>query len=1243
MSSRTLAPSQQRHDDLSSTQLFSTTDVSRIENSYYAGDEDTILTVYEAWRQEYAKGDFDNLRYQNFRENYIKLMTANAAELTVARDMGDPDPIPLTLNEFGDLSPDEYSNQQNGHSANNGYRNPQNNGFQDPQSNNGYQNPQSTNVDEQNRIRRIYQEWCVVNQKVYDEARLPTFTTNLQVVENFYKETGNKAELNEYADLSPEEYQAMQMGQNPHLENMSTHRQTPTSTLHQYFDEPEVDRIKQAYRDWCGFHQKEYNESRLDIFATNLLAIESFRAETGKNAALNEYADVAPEEYNAILSTGNTQANGYAGASDYAMDNHKESSTNSNKGSSYLDSLSAGQPNIIDQGIRAVYQDWCVYYEKLPSEEGLFHFTQNYQAIEKHYRETGEELTMDKYADLSPENVVQEKTRIKEEMLLAEEELRLEEARLEEARSQEERLAEETRLAEKTEEQRLEAVRLEENILQNEESKRLEMARRNEEERKKVEELLRLEDARKQQELEAQRQKQEEERAKFEEATRRVEEAQLQEQKQAAAAAQVALEDRRARAAGEMVQETIDANPRFADLDVEKERLRKERMQLEQNLASDRARLQEEKRREEEAKSALDDTNRQIDELMKESENETEERSDPIILPRGSYMDAVAKTWVDRTAYLEALQQGRAGALPYNPQYAEDKPKMQVEMEKQEIKKSESIIDSIWNFMKESSMEDTGALQFYSNRLIQQADELISDTAKKPTGVIGEELRFLKEAVDAMRRRNNDELAADQARTEAKEWGKIQQGLEKEAKLAKQRRERDERVADEARRKARTLKSEHRKQQKRAEEARKEERTLRRENKQTEERIRSLDPAFGGDSGGQENPFGFFSNPFDGGGENKEFFMNPFEGGENKDIFPNPFQGGFFGGSDSDEDRNSAPVASMTQPVKREKKVSWLDAVFGFLAGEEPEEQTPGMGTITLEPAKRTSVFDLFVSPESIAPVREPGRGSITIEDPQESSIFSFFARFGISSKKEKFIDPVRRKRVMDYESKLKTRQDKLSRLKAGRSRILSEKDKRLSRKEARKLQRELDELAAGNSSSSSRFFNIPQLVKWTRTPDGRITGWISDASGGRYRMGTKITTSPIKGNIAKPGMTVTTISGSEYRLGMSAARRTLDATSDSINKDEKRPSNPVGSIFGGWFNEEAVPSLVEWIQNEDGTITGFVNNKEGFEDGTQITTSPVPKGARKGMIIQTKGGSKYKLMRKGRNNTFNSPRPPPY
>ena len=213
------------------------------------------------------------------------------------------------------------------------------------------------------------------------------------------------------------------------------------------------------------------------------------------------------------------------------------------------------------------------------------------------------------------------------------------------------------------------------------------------------------------------------------------------EQKQAAAAAQAALEARKAGTMNGAVQESLDrpATPRFSDLDAEKERLRKERIQIEESLAADRAQLEDEKRREMEAKAALEETNRQIDDIMKEDEEEDDFKPDPIILPRGSYMDAVAKTWVDRTAYLRSLQEGRTGSLPSNPQYARDRPDTQVpEVERIEIKKSESLIDSIWNFMKEYNMYDTDVTESYSENLIRQADELISvsevtDTSKNTT------------------------------------------------------------------------------------------------------------------------------------------------------------------------------------------------------------------------------------------------------------------------------------------------------------------------------------------------------------------------------------------------------------------------------------------------------------------------------------------------------------------------------
>ena len=1221
-------------------------------NSYYTGNEDNILTVYEEWRNEYGKGGFDDVRYQNFRENYIKLMTTNAVDVTVARDMGDPDPVPLSLNEYGDFSADEFNNLRLNDP--NVPRPP----LQQPpypESSHDYgsysqQTPtlsgsssSAYNIadDDQDRIRQMYNEWCFANDKIYDESRLGIFATNLQVVENYYRETGKKAELNQYADLSPEEYQLEQQQQNQYMENMSTYRQTPPSTLHQYFDETEVERIKQAYLEWCGFQGKECTESRLDIFATNMLALESYRAETGQNLVLNAYADLSSEEYNAMLvSSGGgggtgTEANPYSsniGTSEYAMVSEDESS-----------------------GIRTMYQGWCAYYEKPPTEEGLYHFTKNYVELEKHHRETGEELTLNEYADLPSGEFPQEPGTVGSE----EEKHRLEQ----------------------------EIIRAEEQK-RSEAAKRIEQARKNEEVRKKAEELMLLEKARKRTKEEARRQKEEDERAKFEEAKNRVEEAQTEEQKMAAAAAQAALEKRKAAVANEaaaaaVVQESSGINyadPRFSDLNSEKDRLRQKRIRLEEVLVFDRAKLEEEKLREEEAKAALEDTNRQIDEIMEENEKDASDRPDPIILPRASYMDAVAKTWVDRSAYLVALQEGRAGALPSNPGFAqkssEKTSEMQVEklkmqVEKLKIEESESLVDSIWNFMKEYSMDERVGTKNYSNSLIQQADKLIEvrkhsfyendvmfwryshlflsftsqETSKMSTGVIGEELDFLKKAVDAMRRRTNDDLAADRARTEAREWEQIQRGLEKEAKRARTRREHDEGIAEVARNKARSLKSESRQNEKRAEEARRRSRSLREKDKQTAKQISSMEPASGKDSAGEGSLFSFFTNLFQGG---------EHEGDENKDASKSSTEKpskkkrnifSFFGRSESDVDRNTSPSTSMTQPLKIEEKDGWLDAVFDFFAGEETSNKIPGQGTITLEPAKRSTMFDLFVSPETIAPAREPGRGSITIDDSQEpSSIFSFFAKFGISEKKERVIDPVRQKRVMDYESKLRTRKEKLSRLKDGRSRILKEKDKNMSRKEARRLQRELDSLAAGNFTSSSRTSDIPQLAKWTRTPDGRITGWISDSAGGRHKMGAKITTSRIKGKVVKPGMTITTVSGSQYRLGLTAARSANDSTSNDGQNIENRAAvsiSPMGSIFGRLFAEESVPSLVEWTQNEDGTITGFVNNKDGFEDGTQITTSPVEMGASKGMLIQTTGGSKYKLMKEMKKPSYDAPSPP--
>ena len=56
------------------------------------------------------------------------------------------------------------------------------------------------------------------------------------------------------------------------------------------------------------------------------------------------------------------------------------------------------------------------------------------------------------------------------------------------------------------------------------------------------------------------------------------------------------------------------------------------------------------------------------------------------------------------------------------------------------------------------------------------------------------------------------------------------------------------------------------------------------------------------------------------------------------------------------------------------------------------------------------------------------------------------------------------------------------------------------------------------------------------------------------------------------------------------------------------------------------IPVLSRWKQNPNGSITGNVSKAKGFRDGTEITTSPVKKGATAGAVVTTGSGSKYYL-----------------
>lgn len=71
-------------------------------------DDNAVRAAYDQWRQRFNKGDFDSVRYQNFKSNYVAVAAKNAMDLNQARQSGRPAPMPTQLNEYGDCSAEEY-------------------------------------------------------------------------------------------------------------------------------------------------------------------------------------------------------------------------------------------------------------------------------------------------------------------------------------------------------------------------------------------------------------------------------------------------------------------------------------------------------------------------------------------------------------------------------------------------------------------------------------------------------------------------------------------------------------------------------------------------------------------------------------------------------------------------------------------------------------------------------------------------------------------------------------------------------------------------------------------------------------------------------------------------------------------------------------------------------------------------------------------------------------------------------
>eukprot|EP00568_Trieres_chinensis_P010433 CAMPEP_0183301296 /NCGR_PEP_ID=MMETSP0160_2-20130417/7460_1 /TAXON_ID=2839 ORGANISM="Odontella Sinensis, Strain Grunow 1884" /NCGR_SAMPLE_ID=MMETSP0160_2 /ASSEMBLY_ACC=CAM_ASM_000250 /LENGTH=962 /DNA_ID=CAMNT_0025463889 /DNA_START=44 /DNA_END=2932 /DNA_ORIENTATION=+ len=108
----------------------------------------------------------------------------------------------------------------------------------------------------------------------------------------------------------------------------------------------------------------------------------------------------------------------------------------------------------------------------------------------------------------------------------------------------------------------------------------------------------------------------------------------------------------------------------------------------------------------------------------------------------------------------------------------------------------------------------------------------------------------------------------------------------------------------------------------------------------------------------------------------------------------------------------------------------------------------------------------------------------------------------------------------------------------------------------------------------------------------------------------------------AKPGVTISLNFFAPWAKKKEPEATVADAEPKKKVPVPKRPTKRLARAPKG------VPVLSEWVVNRNGSVTGYVEASNGmFEDGTQITTSPIKSGElEEGNVVETGSGSKYFL-----------------
>jgi hypothetical protein len=112
-----------------------------------------------------------------------------------------------------------------------------------------------------------------------------------------------------------------------------------------------------------------------------------------------------------------------------------------------------------------------------------------------------------------------------------------------------------------------------------------------------------------------------------------------------------------------------------------------------------------------------------------------------------------------------------------------------------------------------------------------------------------------------------------------------------------------------------------------------------------------------------------------------------------------------------------------------------------------------------------------------------------------------------------------------------------------------------------------------------------------------------------------------------------------EAKREQEEAKKRAQTAEKSLDSATPRATVSLGSLFNFGSNDSSetaqspparvssaprgVPTISNWRQSNDGSITGRISGSRGFDDGDAVTTSPVPNGATSEMVVETQSGSK--------------------